>query len=53
MTIKPLVRILHVKLSGKEHKGMYAELNDKVRFELFIPSIGLWGVGKLQRAPNK
>lgn len=29
MTIKPLVRILHVKLSGKEHKCMYAELNEK------------------------
>lgn len=30
MTIKPLVRILHVKLRGKEEMNMYAELNDKV-----------------------
>ena len=30
MTIKPLVRILHVKLRGKEQKSMYAELNEKV-----------------------
>lgn len=52
MTIKPLVRILHVKLSDKEHKCMYAELNEKVKFELFY-STGLWGVAKLQRAPDK
>lgn len=52
MTIKPLVRILHVKLSGKEQKCMYAELNEKVKFELFY-STGLWGVAKLQRAPDK
>lgn len=30
MTIKPLVRILHVKLRGKEQRSMYAELNEKV-----------------------
>ena len=30
MTIKPLVRILHVKLRGKELRSMYAELNEKV-----------------------
>jgi len=30
MTIKPLVRILHVKLRGKEEMNMYAELNDKL-----------------------
>lgn len=29
MTIKPLVRILHVKLRGKEQRSMYAELNEK------------------------
>ncbi|KAL9989088.1 hypothetical protein ACROYT_G003597 [Oculina patagonica] len=29
MTIKPLVRILHVKLRGKEQLNMYAELNEK------------------------
>ena len=52
MTIKPLVRILHVKLSGKEHKCMYAELNEKVKFELFY-STGLRGVAKLRRAPDK
>ncbi|KAK2565796.1 Sodium/hydrogen exchanger 2 [Acropora cervicornis] len=33
MTIKPLVRILHVKLRGKEEMNMYAELNDKEMLE--------------------
>ena len=30
ITIKPLVRILHVKLRGKEMSNMAIEMNDKV-----------------------